>query len=51
MSRLKLTIALAVYAGIALIDTLMLEGVVRTAMWIFLGGLTLKTLIAYKLRD
>jgi hypothetical protein len=51
MSRLRLTTALAAYAAIALIDAFMLEGVVRTAMWIFIGGLTLKTLIAYKLRD
>ncbi len=40
--------ALAAYAVLALLATFTLDGLLRTAVWIFLGGITLKTLIAYK---
>lgn len=41
--RLKLTLALAAYAILALIATFTLDGVVRTALWIFFIGLAAKT--------
>jgi hypothetical protein len=40
--------AMAAYAVLALLATLTLDGKMRLAVWIFLGGLALKTLIAYK---
>jgi hypothetical protein len=40
--------AMAAYAVIALMAGLTLDGKFRLAVWIFLGGLALKTLIAYK---
>jgi len=44
----RLPFALACYAVLALLAAFTLDGLFRTAIWIFLGGLTLKTLIAYK---
>jgi len=41
--KLKLTLALAAYAILALIATFTLDGVVRTALWIFFIGLAAKT--------
>ena len=40
--------ALAAYAAIAIMAALTLDGLLRTAVWIFIGGLAVKTLIAYK---
>ena len=40
--------ALAVYAVLALLAAFTLDGKLRAAVWIFLGGLTVKTCIAYK---
>ena len=42
--QLKLVSALAAYAILALIATFTLDGVLRTAMWIFFIGLAAKTL-------
>ena len=36
------------YAVLALLASFTLDGVFRIAVWIFLGGLAAKTLIAYK---
>jgi hypothetical protein len=44
----RLPFALASYAVLALLAAFTLDGLFRLAVWIFLGGLTLKTLIAYK---
>jgi hypothetical protein len=44
----RLSFALACYAVLALLATFTLDGLFRVSVWIFLGGLTLKTLIAYK---
>jgi hypothetical protein len=40
--------ALGVYAVLALLAAVTLDGKLRAAVWIFLGGLTVKTCIAYK---
>ncbi len=40
--------AMAAYAVLAVMAGLTLDGKFRLAVWIFLGGLALKTLIAYK---
>jgi hypothetical protein len=40
----KLILALAAYLLLALIATFMLDGVLRTALWIFFIGLAAKTL-------
>lgn len=36
------------YAILALLAGVTLDGLMRTAVWIFLGGLAVKTFIAYK---
>jgi hypothetical protein len=40
--------ALGVYAILALLAAFTLDGKLRAAVWILLGGLTVKTCIAYK---
>lgn len=40
--------ALGVYAVLALMAAFTLDGNLRTAVWILLAGLTVKTCIAYK---
>ena len=40
--------ALGVYAALALMAAFTLDGKLRAAVWILLGGLTVKTCIAYK---
>ena len=40
--------ALGVYAVLALLAGLTLDGKLLAAVWIFLGGLTVKTFIAYR---
>jgi hypothetical protein len=42
----RLAIAMASYAVLALLGTVTLTGNMRTALWIFLGGLAAKTLMA-----
>ncbi len=44
----RLSFALGCYGVLALLALFTLDGLFRTAVWIFLGGLTVKTLIAYK---
>jgi hypothetical protein len=41
----KLILALSAYLILALIATFTLEGVLRTALWIFFIGLAAKTLV------
>ncbi len=40
--------AIGAYAVLALLALFTLDGLLRIAVWIFLGGLAAKTLIAYK---
>jgi len=40
--------AMGAYAGFALLAAFTLDGLLRTALWIFLAGLAVKTWIAYK---
>jgi len=48
ISMQRLAAAMAAYAVLALLATFTLDGKLRLAVWILLGGLALKTLIAYK---
>lgn len=43
----KFIVAMVVYAILALIATFWIDGTLRIAVWILLGGLALKTLIAH----
>lgn len=45
---MKFWIAMAVYALIALLATFWIEGTLRTAVWILMAGLALKTVVARK---
>jgi len=49
--KLRLIVAEACYAVLAIIATLTLDGVVRTAMWLFFIWLAAKTLIASHRED
>jgi hypothetical protein len=40
--------AMAAYAVLAVLAAVTLEGKMRLAVWIFVGGLALRTIIAYK---
>ena len=42
----RLAVAMSVYAVLALLGAVALDGKIRIALWIFLGGLAAKTLIA-----
>jgi hypothetical protein len=44
----RLMWALGAYAVLAILATFTLDGIIRSAVWIFLLGLTAKTLIAHK---
>ena len=44
-------VAMATYAVLALLATFTLDGKLRTAIWVLMGGLALKTVIAYKARQ
>jgi hypothetical protein len=44
----RLTFALTCYAVLALAATFTLDGLFRTAVWIFLAGMAVKTVIAHK---
>jgi hypothetical protein len=48
--RSRLLAALLAYAFLALLAAVTLEGMMRIAVWVFLGGLAVKTLIASRLR-
>jgi hypothetical protein len=43
--------AMGTYVVLALLATFTLDGNFRLAVWIFLGGLAVKTYIAHKTRD
>lgn len=43
--------AMAAYAVIAILAAVTLEGKMRLAVWIFIAGLALRTLIAYKAHE
>lgn len=43
--------AMASYAVIAILAAVTLEGKMRLAVWIFIAGLALRTIIAYKARE
>lgn len=45
--RRKLIAAMAAYSVLALMATFWTDGTARIAVWILLGGLALKTLIAH----
>ena len=51
MSNRKFYIAIAVYAVLAILSWLTLDGLIRLATWIFLAGLAVKTYIATLRRD
>ena len=46
--RTRLLWAMGSYAVLALLAAFTLDGVMRTAVWILVGGLAVKTVIAYK---
>ena len=49
--RKRLLAAVAAYLVIGLMAALTLTGLFRTAVWIFLGGLALRTLIAFQVEQ
>jgi hypothetical protein len=51
MTEKKFYIAIAVYAVLAILSWLTLDGLIRLATWIFLAGLAVKTYIATLRRD
>ena len=51
MKSARFIAAMACYAVLAVLAAFTLEGLFRTAVWIFLGGLAVKTLIALRLRS
>ncbi len=40
---------MATYAIVAVVATFWIEGTLRTAVWILMGGLALKTLVATRI--
>jgi hypothetical protein len=44
--NVRFVVAMAAYALLAILGTITLTGKIRTALWIFLGGLAVKTAIA-----
>jgi hypothetical protein len=46
--RTRLLWAMGSYAVLVLLAAFTLDGVMRTAVWILVGGLAVKTVIAYK---
>ena len=47
----RLYAAMAAYAVLAVLAGLTLDGKIRLAVWVFLAGLALRTLIAYKAHE
>jgi hypothetical protein len=45
--NLKFVVAMATYAAMSALAAFTLTGKLRIAVWILMGGLALKTLIAY----
>jgi hypothetical protein len=46
--RTRLLWAMGSYAVLALLAAFTLDGLMRSAVWILVGGLAVKTVIAYK---
>jgi len=46
--RTRLLWAMGSYAVLALLAAFTLDGVMRSAVWVLVGGLAVKTVIAYK---
>jgi hypothetical protein len=44
----RFLLAMSAYAVFALLAALTLDGILRTAVWILMAGLAVKTWIAYK---
>ncbi len=44
----RFTSAMGAYVVLALLAGFTLDGILRSAVWIFLGGLAVKTYIAYR---
>lgn len=51
MKNPRFIAAISCYAVLAVLAAFTLEGLFRTAVWIFLGGLAVKTFIALRLRS
>lgn len=49
--KITFPIALAMYVTLGLIGAFTLTGKIRLALWVFLAGLAVKTLIAWKARE
>jgi hypothetical protein len=47
----RLMVALGAYSILALVATIGLDGLLRTAIWIFFAGLAVRTLIAAREQD
>ncbi|MDQ6675755.1 MAG: hypothetical protein M3Z09_00495 [Acidobacteriota bacterium] len=43
---MKFTVAMITYAAIALIAAFWIDGTLRIAVWVLMGGLALKTVVA-----
>ncbi|MGH9720446.1 MAG: hypothetical protein ACRD8O_09550 [Bryobacteraceae bacterium] len=46
--KIPAVVALATYAALSVLAGITLDGKIRTAVWILMAGLALKTLIAWK---
>ncbi len=46
--KVRLLGAMAAYGILAILAAFTMDGLMRIAVWIFLGGLALKTLIAHR---
>jgi hypothetical protein len=44
----RFTSAIGAYAVLALLAAFTLDGLLRSAVWVFLGGMVVKTYIAYR---
>ena len=51
MTTVKFRVAMASYAILAIIAGFWIDGTLRTAVWILLGGLSLKTLVATRMQQ
>ena len=48
--NVRFAVAMAAYAFLALFGAVFLTGKIRAALWVFLGGLALKTIIVVAAR-
>ena len=51
MSDLKFRVAMSCYAILAILAGFTLEGKIRLATWIFLGGIAIKTILVVLKRE